>query len=142
RPAAAQYPHPVAVAVPLAVLEGILFQFAGVLAIRLGGDPLAIVGMEPRQPCLARRIDLFVEADAAHLPPHRREERLPVAEVMVPDALPGAFQAKFQRLSLSASASSARLRAVMSRLTPTMPTMRPAGSRSGNLLVESHFCSP
>ena len=92
RPTTAKDPHPVPVAVLLAVLEGILFQLAGVLAISFVNDALTIVGMYPRQPGLARRVDRLVDADAAHLAPHGREEGRPVPKVVVPHALPGTFQ--------------------------------------------------
>ena len=67
-------------------------ELAGVLPMRLVQDALAIVGMNPRQPRLARSVDLLVQAEAAHLPPHARIEDLAVPEVVVPDALPRALQ--------------------------------------------------
>ncbi len=92
RPAAAQDPYVVPIPVPLAILKRIVGQFSGVLSIRLLKDALTVVGVNARQPRLARPIDFLFQTEAAHLPPRARIEDFVVLQIVVPDALTSAFE--------------------------------------------------
>ncbi len=92
RPSTAEDPHPVAIAMTLAIFERVLRQLAGVLPGRFIDEAGHVVGVNARQPRIAGGIDLFVQADAAHLPPHRGEERRVILQVVIPDPLPSALE--------------------------------------------------
>ena len=75
-----------------AVLEFVIGQFAGILALDDRQDAAAVVRVDACQPGFGRRIDHLGGIDATHHPPHARIEGGLGVEVVVPNPLPGALQ--------------------------------------------------